>query len=107
MYAFVNVCSTLSWMTSIVGFVFAFFNPVVTIVCGAFSLFSSIMNVCFGDQNNWNTELFTIVIGIMIGCFSDISIWLSVAAALCLVSGIFGVVGVAVNIYVFIRSKRY
>ncbi len=93
MYKFAMVITHLSGITSIIGFIFAFINPSVTLVLAGFSLFASVMNVWFGDQNGFVTEIFTIIMGLLIGLVSEIPIAVAIGAAICFGDALISIIG--------------
>ena len=104
MYAFATIFSHISGITSIIGFVCAFSNPGVTMVMAAISLFASVLNVWFGDQNNFVTEIIAIGIGLLVALLFEIEILLALSAAICLGDMIISILGWISLL--FILSKR-
>lgn len=94
----------LSVIGSVLGIVFFFINPIVTIICGAFSLVSSIINIIWGDQNNLGTEIFTIVVATVIFFFTETNWFEIVTFALCIVEVLLTIIG---RIAMAFSSRRF
>lgn len=90
---FATIFGVLSTIAAIVGVVFFFINPTVTIICAIISALNSLVQVIWGDQNNLNTEIATIVIGVIIALIADFSIFNTICFALCIVEALMTVIG--------------
>lgn len=90
---FITFLGVTATILSILGIVFFFINPFITFLCAVFSLFNSVIQICFGYQNNFNTETSTIIIGLIISLIIKqpilkiVSLFVCVADILFLVSG--------------------
>lgn len=91
-------------MASIVGIVTFFCGfPIVTIVCAVITLFDSFIQVIAGDQNNFITEIVTIIIGVIVGLTTTIGVVDGISIALCFGCLALAVVGWA---FILISGKR-
>lgn len=89
-----KIISFLGSLSSIIGIVAFFCNaPVITAICAGVTLIDSFLQVVFGDQNNFNTEIVTIIIGVIIGLVTDIGIVNGIAIALCFGCAIMTILG--------------
>lgn len=78
-----SIFHVLSILAAIIGIIFFFINPAITIVCAIISVLNSIIQVVFGGQNNLNTEIATIIIAVIIALIIDTSIINIICFALC------------------------
>lgn len=99
-----TIFGILSVVAAIVGVIFFFINPTVTIVCAVISILNSIIQVVCGDQNNLTTEIATIVIAIIIALIADISIFNTICFALCIVEALMTVIG---WIFMLVAGRRF
>lgn len=100
----INVFSYFSSLSSLVGIVFFFFDPRVTLICAAISLFNSVIQVFFGSQNGFTTEILEILIGAVISWVFDLTWYHSVALILCIGDFFLMLIGCIV---LLIKTKKY
>lgn len=89
----VNLLGFLSTLTSSVGIVFFFINPVVTLFCAVFSLLNSWIQVVFAEQNNLNTEVFTVIIACLVALIFNLNYLNTIAFAICIGDAVLSIVG--------------
>lgn len=103
----VTFFQAISSIGSVVGIVFFFINPIITILCGVLSLLSSIINVTYGDQNNLSTEISTIIIASVVALFTNLN-WLEFSTfLLCTAEIIVLIVGWLTNAFVSRKVNQY
>lgn len=90
---FISVIGAISTIASIVGAIFFFINPTVTIICAIISALNSILQVTFGDQNNITTEIAAIIIAVIVALIIQKPVFLIVCFAICLVEALMSVLG--------------
>jgi len=85
MKKFVEVMGTIEFLTSLAG-VICFFtgHQAITLFCAAFSLLHSFLNVVFGDQNNLGTEIFTVIVAMIVAVIFKLDMLGVVAVAICI-----------------------
>lgn len=83
----------MSAISSIVGVICYFINPVITIICGVVSLINSVVQITFGDQNNLSTEIFSVFIAVIISLIFDLPIFAFIGFILCVVEIIMAFLG--------------
>lgn len=91
--AFLSLFGFISALISVVGIIFYFVNPIVTIICAAFSIINSILQVFIGEQNNFSTEIFTIIIAVIIALIAKISFINTICFALCIADALLQIIG--------------
>ena len=91
--AVLNVFGFLSALISIIGIILFFINPIITIICAAFSIINSILQVFIGEQNNFSTEIFTIIISVIVAFIAKISYINTISFALCIGDALLQIVG--------------
>lgn len=110
MYQISNISGFISSLTSILGTIFYFFNPTVTIVCAILSILNSLIQVVFGDQNNLNTEIATIIIAAIVALFIKTSIFNFTCFAICAVDSLILIIGWIFMIFTYkkkiLRRKK-
>lgn len=84
MYSLSRITGVLSTLTSVLGIIFYFVNPVVTIYCAVFTLIDSIMQIRYGGQNNFCTEALEIIIGSAIALIAKLNYWYTVSFVICI-----------------------
>ena len=89
----INLLSNISGIVSLIGSVFFFINPVVTIFCAVFSLINSYIQVVYGSQRNFTTEITTMIIGLIVALLAKLSIANTIAFSLCLADAVMFVIG--------------
>ncbi len=88
-----GISSIISTMTEIVGIIFFFSNPTITIFCAIVSWINSFLQSVYGGQRTFNTEIATIVISAVIAViikkpvFSIICFGTCIGSLLCLFFG--------------------
>ena len=83
----------ISAISALVGVICYFINPVITIVCGVVSLINSVIQIAFGDQNNFGTEFFSIIVAVIISLIFDLPIFTFIGFILCVVEVIMAFLG--------------
>lgn len=105
MYKFAVIISHVSGVTSIIGLICAFVYPPLALVLGGFSLFTSVMNVWFGDQNNFVTEIIAIGVGVVIGLLFEVDMVVAIAGAVCGLEAVIAIVGWIALIFMTSRYR--
>lgn len=100
---FLNLLGFISAIVSIAGIVLFFFNPALTIICAIVSIINSLLQVFIGEQNNFSTEILTIVIAAIISFIAKISYINTICFALCISNALFYIVGL---IFMAIQKHR-
>ena len=86
----VETLGVLEVIVAIAGIVCYFTgNVMITYFCAAFSLLHSFLNVLFGDQNGFGSELLTILIGIAVAFIFKLNTLGVVSVAVCIGSVVF------------------
>lgn len=94
MKKFVETLGGIELFVFLAGVVFYFTgNVTYTYFCAAFSLLHSFLNVVFGDQNDWSSELATMLIAVVISLIIKKQMLDIIAVALCIASVLFGLPG--------------
>lgn len=101
---FPNVFSVLDFIICVFGLIIIFFNPPIILFCAAFSLLNSYVQVIFSKQNNFNTEILTIVVAVVISFFIKTSWFIAVAFALCAADVLFSVID---YVFMIFTIRRY
>lgn len=101
MLAFLNAFGFISGLLSIIGIILFFINPVFTIFCAAFSIIDSILQIFFGEQNNFSTEIFTIIIAVIIACIAKLSYINTISFALCICNALLWIIG-----WIFVANNK-
>ncbi len=70
-------------ITSTLGIIFFFINPIFTLICGILSLLNSVVQVVEGEQNNFNTEIATIIICCIIALIFKLNLFYFISFILC------------------------
>ena len=100
---FISILGAISTIASIVGIIFFFINPTVTIVCAAISALNSILQVTFADQNNITTEIVTIIIAVIVAFIIQKPIFPIICFALCLGDTLMSVLG-WISMFIFYKK---
>ena len=101
---FAKFTSVLSILASIIGAIFFFVNPTITIVCAIICVFNSIVQVICRNQKNLITEILTVIIAIIIAAIADLLIFDTICFALCIVEALMNIFG---WIFMFVAMKKY
>ena len=101
--SFTNIVSVLSIVLCIVGIVFFFINPIITVICGVFSALNSIIQILFGEQNGLTTEVITIAIAAVIAKITNSSTIIAICFGLCIIDLLFSIIGWSVMFFTFKR----
>lgn len=101
---FVTFLGATSSILSVIGIIFFFINPFITFLCAIFSLFNSVIQICFGDQNNFNTEISTIIIGLIISLIIKQPILKIVSMSVCIADILFLVLG-WITMFLFYKKR--
>jgi len=85
MKKFVEVLGGIEFFVAIAGIVCFFTgHQTITFFCAAFSLLHSFLNVVFGEQNGFGTEIFTIIVAMIVAVVFKLDMLGVVAVALCI-----------------------
>lgn len=95
---------TLSTISSVIGLIYFFINPTVTIICGIISIINSIIQVLFSDQNSLTTETLTIFISIIVALIIHKPIFQTVCFALCIGDVLFLLLG-WIHLIIIFKNK--
>lgn len=93
-----------SFVASIVGIVFFFIKPIITLFCSIVTVLLSIFDCIWGEQTNFNTEIATIIIAIVICCFTHTPIFYGIGFALCITEFLFSLIGY-ISLWIKLRKK--
>ncbi len=93
MFLISRIFSLSTTIISIIGIIFFFVNPTVTTVCACFSIINSFIQVIYGDQKNFSTEILTVIIAIIISGIAGISYWNTICLSLCIADVLLTVLG--------------
>lgn len=111
-YVFAKIIEHISTVLAIIGIVSYFkFNYIyfynealtITVLCGIFNVIKAFINCAFGGQTNLNTEIFTIIIGFVVGSIYNIPLLPAISLALCIGEVVFSIIGFIS--YLFIWKK--
>ena len=103
MNKFTTISGLISNLAAIVGVIFGFINPTVTIICAIIALIDSFLQITFGEQNNLVTEFLEIIIGLIVAWISGESWLLMTSYVVCMGTAIVWIVGIAA--YFIIGNK--
>ena len=95
---------TISLVASIVGVIFYFINPTVTIICGIISVINSVYQCCKGVQNNINTELAAVALGLLGAIIFKVSIFATICFALCVAESVLMIAGTLL-MFIFFKKR--
>jgi hypothetical protein len=85
MKKFVEVLGGIEFFVAIAGIVCFFTgHQTITFFCAAFSLLHSFLNVVFGEQNGFGTEILTVVVAIVVAVVFHLDMFGVVAVAICI-----------------------
>jgi hypothetical protein len=59
-------------------------HETITYFCAAFSILHSFLNVVFGEQNGFGTEILTIIVGVIVAVVFHLDMLGVVAVAICI-----------------------
>ena len=99
---FLNILGFIITLTSILGIIFFFINPVITIVCAVLSILNSVIQIFAGQQNNFTTELITGIIAVIIAFIAKISYINTICIALCIGDVLMNIMGL-----IFIAFQKH
>ena len=88
--------SAITLICAILGIIFTFINPIVSIICASICIIHSICNVIFGDQNNLSSEIMTVIGAVIIALIFDFNILNTICFFICLAEFILRIVSVIV-----------
>ena len=81
---FIEVLTWISFLLGIAGIVFYYLrNYTITYICAGISIFHSVINVLWGDQKGFGSEIVTVIIGILVALIFKCSFWPCLAVAVC------------------------
>lgn len=100
---FITILGAVSTIASIVGIIFFFIDPTVTIICAIISALNSILQIALGDQNNITTEIVTIIIAVIVALIMQKTIFPIICFALCLVDALMSILG-WISMFAFYKS---
>lgn len=93
MFLISRIFSLLTTIISIIGIIFYFVNPTVTTVCACFSVINSFIQIIYGDQKNFSTEILTVIIAVIVSGIRDLSYWNTICFSLCIADVLLAVLG--------------
>ena len=94
MKIFAVIFQYISFVIAVIGIICYFNNTYfLTIICGFFTLIDSFIQVLWGDQNNFNTEIAFIVIAVVIALIFKLPLLPFIALILCITSVLFELIG--------------
>ena len=101
-----NLIGFISTLTSIVG-VIAFFCKAfpLLIFCAVISILNSFIQVIFGEQNNFTTEIATIILFGIISFFAKANIPIMISFGICIADVIMSVLG-WISIFIFWKINK-
>ena len=94
----------ISSISAIIGTVFWFINPTITIICAVISALNSIVQVCFGEQTNLVTEIATIIISAIIALIAKTPIFITICFGICITDAVMSILG---WITMFVSYKNF
>ena len=90
MKKFVEILGVVELIVAIAGIICFFTgNVTITLYCAAFSLLHSLLNIIFGDQNGFGSELLTILIGVAVALIFKLDMLGVASVAVCIGSVLF------------------
>jgi hypothetical protein len=85
MKKFVETMGTIELFVVIAGIICFFTgHETITYFCAAFSILHSFLNVVFGEQNGFGTEILTIIVGVIVAVVFHLDMLGVVAVAICI-----------------------
>ena len=95
MFLFLNIFSIISNVFSIVGIICGFSGIYALLyIASGITLMNSFMQVIFGVQKNFITEIATIIVGVIISLIFKIPMLIAIAFALCFAELIMYILGI-------------
>jgi hypothetical protein len=104
MKKFVEIMGGIELLVALVGIVCFFIgHETITLFCAAFSLLHSFLNVVFGDQNGFGTEILTIFIGMIVAVVFRLNMLNVVAVAICI--GVYAILLIPLVLFAIFGRK--
>lgn len=104
MKKFVEILGTIEFLTSLAGIICFFTgHQTITLFCAAFSILHSFLNVVFGDQNGFGTEILTIFIGMIVAVVFRLNMLNVVAVAICI--GVYAILLIPLVLFAIFGRK--
>ena len=98
------IMQIIGFIASLVGTVCFYIGfPNITLICGAITIVDSYFQVIGGGQNGFITEIFTIVVGLVIAVIFDVPIIACIAVALCIGSLAMTIIGWILFLFFLIK----
>lgn len=92
-----KLINTISWLTmviSIIGIIsFYIDKPSVVYIAASITIFNSLIQVVFGGQNSFATEVFTVFLALVLSIFMSSPTLLVISLFLCFSDAIIGLLG--------------
>lgn len=104
MYTLSRISGILSVVFAILGIIFWFINPLVTVICAVLTLIDSVIQIKYGGQNGFATEILEIIIGSAIAIIAKLNYLNTVSFVLCIGTFLLWFVGI---ISIIISSNSY
>lgn len=103
---YTTIMQFIGLLASIVGIV-CFYTGYknITLICGSITLIDSFFQVISGEQNGLVTEIFTIIVGLIIALIFKIPIFACIALALCIATLLLTIIGwISLLMYIIKKS---
>lgn len=101
---FVSISGLIADIAGCTGIVMYFIGmPIITVICASITIIDSIVQVVWGGQNNFITEVIAIIIGIIVGYVFNIHIVNSISLVLCIFCTVFLVIGLIPLIRIMLK----
>ena len=101
---FIEILTWISFLLSIVGIVFYYLGyDAITFICAGISLVHSFINVCWGDQNGFVTEILTLIVGSLVAVIFKCEFWACLAVAICYGDVVFTLPGFISTICMYLK----
>lgn len=105
MKKFVETLGAIEFLTSLTGIICFFTgHQIITLFCAAFSLLHSFLNVVFGEQNGFGTEILTIIVGMIVAVVFKLDMLGVVAVAICI--GTYAVLLLPLVLFAIFGAKK-
>jgi hypothetical protein len=86
--------AVISFIACIIGIIYYFSMPIVTVICGAISILNSIIQLFRGAQNNLGTEIFIFIIGVIIALVFKLPFLATVGFVFCIGEVLLALIGI-------------
>lgn len=104
MKKFVEIMGGIEFFVAAAGIICFFTgHETITYFCAAFSVIHSFLNVVFGDQNGFGTEIFTIIVAMIVAVVFHLDMLGVVAVAICI--GVYAIFLIPLVLYALFGRK--